>query len=218
MTVPGKISLISILILLIGSGLTAQMISHSHHDFGKKQWNVFANCSPCHTSLEKSQKPVVMAWSSHELETYNIYAESIISGEPGSTSKLCLTCHDGTIGMESHSGLTYSQHLTSEGLVEKNLIKDHPVSVPYEYGEKSAMEEKLKNPNSLNSALGGTVAETLLENGKVECISCHDIHLTQNTMGCKGCHTLGTDNPVTIRLSLWLPQNVSALCQACHLK
>jgi hypothetical protein len=54
--------------------------------------------------------------------------------------------------------------------------------------------------------------------GKIQCTSCHDVHVSRNSAGCAGCHT-GTAHPFTTRsLSLKKSNEGSALCLTCHIK
>lgn len=95
-------------------------------------------------------------------------------------SDACLGCHDGTSARAMH--------------VEGN----HPVGVDY---ERLAVQRAASlRPSSSPSGLGGTIAEDLLINGRVECSSCHDPH---------AAHGSGTTR---LRVS----NQGSRLCLTCH--
>lgn len=112
------------------------------------------------------------------------------------SSKLCLSCHDGTLSMD-HFNLP---NLSTTQIISTNLSSSHPVS--FEYDSYLAYKDKeLFDPNSTPSGLGGTIKSDLLINGKLECISCHDVH------GERGQKNL-----------LIMSNTKSRLCLTCHNK
>ena len=134
---------------------------------------------------------------------------------PNSPSKACLSCHDGVSAINSvvnapGSGLNtgYVDFGTGNiafvmpaGVTQigRDLTNDHPVSIAYNVGDAS-----LKETNTTLTGWSGasTIADLLRTDGantnRVECVSCHDPHLTDNGT------FLRTDNAG------------SALCLGCH--
>jgi predicted CXXCH cytochrome family protein len=122
-------------------------------------------------------------------------------GQPTGASKLCLSCHDGTIAMgdlvsESQIiNMSGSQTMPpGPGLIGTDLRDDHPISFPYieSFGLK---EGELAPPGTWDSRI------ELDSAGDVQCTTCHDPHNdqwgdflvmdNQFAMMCQECHTLG---------------------------
>ena len=84
------------------------------HDFSAAAWNPGGEtCIVCHTphggdSAVAADAPL---WN-HALnatQTYTMYSRPLDGGAPGqpnALSKLCLSCHDGTIAVDSFGGTT----------------------------------------------------------------------------------------------------------------
>ncbi len=196
-------------------------IKDSHHDFSGSSWSNGEVCRPCHTphhaDLEVPNSPL---WN-HEVTqaTYQLYSSSSLDafpGQPGSTSKLCLSCHDGTVAIENHGGSTDGTRFIDWGGLGTDLRDDHPISIIYD-DALATLDGGLYIPSITPSGLGGTISEDLLVENRVECSSCHDVHLARNTQGCSGCHDMHSDAP-TKSLSLRLDNTGSAFCLTCHAK
>ena len=120
------------------------------------------------------------------------------AGLPTGSSKLCLSCHDGTVaigstmtsGQIAMQGLTGGK-LTGASSLGPNLGDDHPISfVPVAGAE------------IVNPAAGGPVK--LDRNGQLECRSCHDPHQM--------------DVDPTTQKFLVANNSASGLCVTCHRK
>ena len=158
-------------------------------------------CVFCHTPHHAQQVPL---WN-HALsaQTYVPYSSStakVIIGQPTGASKLCLSCHDGTIalGMVSNrqtpivmqGSATIPDGATNLGI---DLSDDHPISFPYNSALATAHNGQLKNPATLTGKIRPD------HNNEMQCTSCHDPHnnengnflLVKNTASalCLTCHT-----------------------------
>ena len=205
------------------SVIKGQGLQQSHHDFSGGKWGNNSPCLPCHPV---QSDPYV----SNTLPLWNLldtningrrYSSNTLDSQPGfpsGKSKICLACHDGTVAKESHLGTYVDSVKSSFGNHSIELLNDHPISFLYN-NDLVRMDAGLYDPDTTKSGLGGTIAEDLLENGMMECTSCHDVHLSRNTEGCNGCHIKGTDGKTrTVSLSLWKSNVGSALCLTCHKK
>lgn len=87
-------------------------------------------------------------------------------------SSFCLSCHDGVF---VRSGHTNSNVGNPENIKQGDIFRgDHPVA--FEYGRSLYLTKSyLNDPYSTLSGFGGTVAEDLLVEGKIECVTCHNI-------------------------------------------
>ncbi len=165
-------------LVVLGSALNAQ-ITGSAHDFSTEAWNPGGEiCQPCHTPHKGA--PLVagspgLLWN-HELTTttFNMYSsptiDGVVSAQPGSTSLMCLSCHDGTVGLGDFGGVTGTPVLTGSTLVGVDLHGGHPISVTYD-----PVADPYLHPTS--NTLGGTqTILSVLEGGVLECSGCHDVH------------------------------------------
>lgn len=122
-------------------------------------------------------------------------------GQPTGSSRLCLSCHDGTIALNSYAGSSGGGALvymptdvvpTRNPNLTTDLSDDHPIS--FYYSAALIAQSQLNNP----AALPPTVR--LDADGMLQCSSCHDPH--DDEFG----NFLVIDNK--------LPG--SPLCVACH--
>ena len=214
---------ILVLLLLFINTAYSQGLKSSHHDFSGASWSGNNYCKPCHTPHNANMnEPNSPLWN-HQLtnavfEMYSSPTLDGISGQPTGKTKLCLSCHDGTVAVDNHSGNTNGTKFTSFGNLTSDLKNDHPISITYDTALALA-DGRLYDPSTTLSGLGSTIKDDLLENNKLECTSCHDVHISRNTQGCIGCHNIHANGGmVTKTLSLWKSNDGSALCFTCHKK
>ncbi len=163
-------------------------------------------CAFCHTPHKASKQARAPIWN-RKLSgaTYTPYTSSSIDaidlGQPNTKSKLCLSCHDGTLAIGAVNVLnrvenpnipmrgTAPDGTMPAGLGERSgftrrlgtdLTNDHPISFTYDSAQASR-DGELRDP-SLDTVIGergpGTHRATLpLEDGQMECVSCHDPHI-----------------------------------------
>lgn len=158
-------------------------------------------CIFCHTPHNSG--PQTPLWN-HQISsaTYIPYSSTTLKatvGQPTGASKLCLSCHDGTVAL----GLTFSRTtpigmqngVTTMPSGESNLGTDlshqHPVSFTYDSALVAA-NGQLKDPSTLTGKV------RLDHAGQLQCTACHDPH--DNRYGS----FLVADN------------TASALCTVCH--
>jgi predicted CXXCH cytochrome family protein len=120
--------------------------------------------------------------------------------QPNGISKLCLSCHDGTVAIDSFGGATGTV-IINGGVVGAanfgtNLSDDHPISMTYDLADGGL------NPTSNN--IGSVTIASVLEGGTVvQCSSCHDVHNEESGA-----------NPTLLRA----PVTASQICSSCHTK
>ena len=187
------------------------VISGSDHDFSAAGWSSTQICLPCHAPHNGTVIADAPLWN-HDVSTatYTLYASPTLDAtlsQPVGVSKLCLSCHDGTVAVDaytSHTGtiLIGTLGATGSGDLGTALNNDHPVSFTYDSNLATA-DGGLWDPSTKNSGMvtGGTIDTDMLFAGRMECASCHDVH---NKYG---------------NTSLLLVSNTgSALCLTCHNK
>ncbi|TAL80907.1 MAG: hypothetical protein EPN88_00830 [Bacteroidetes bacterium] len=135
-------------------------------------------CIFCHTP--HNSKPSGPLWNRNDPGvTYVLYNSSTaqsVPGQPDGSSILCLSCHDGTIALGKVTSRTvdisFSGGITKMPAGKSNLTTDlsddHPVSFVYNTSLATA-DGQLKDPSAISYPV-------YLENGKVQCNSCHDPH------------------------------------------
>ena len=179
-------------------------------------------CVYCHIPPDKNQADAnamgsVPGWNRYEPATgaFNLYDSRTLDNKvktPSPISLLCLSCHDGTIAINSlnnvpgpggagtygtpgGSSLDGAGKLTtaSNAYVGTNLQDDHPIGMIYDHLQDGDFVPKTGNPTLYPDKL-------LYEGTYVECNSCHDPH--DDTYG-----------------NFLVESNVnSALCGRCHTK
>ena len=212
------VALVVAVCLMSGSAFAS--ISGSKHDFGTMSWSQNQICMPCHTphnAIVKDSSGAVVAgplWN-HTLSTatYTLYLDASGNGVTGAVdqnSKLCLSCHDGTVAVDSFGGGAGTQQLTG-GVLGTDLSNDHPI------GEAAVWP----NPNpsymvdpSLRSAKGIMPLRKLADGrNAVGCTSCHEPHNRVNTD-----HMLWVKNDGAATTVDGRSVSGSALCMNCHKK
>jgi predicted CXXCH cytochrome family protein len=200
-------------------------------------------CIFCHTPHNAS--PVQPLWNRDvSVDAYTVYSSNSLNaapGQPTGTSKLCLSCHDGTIALGSvrsrDQQISMAGGMTTLAPGRSNLgtdlSDDHPVSFRY--------DDILVQRNPRLAAPGQLPAEIRLDHQQeLQCTSCHNAH--DNSYGrflvmdnsesrlCKSCHTL-SDTTVTGHIQcaschtphsapsgpyLLRQETVSTTCLSCH--
>ncbi len=199
------IKLFTGLFLICMVQVSMAQISGSAHDFSDETWNLSGEiCIVCHTphNAIASASPL---WN-HQLSTatYTTYTSSTLNatvGQPDGSSKLCLSCHDGTVAIDNFGGTTSGTHyITGNDLLGTDLSNDHPISFTYDAALATA-DGGLFDPTTQTSGLGGTIDADMLFNHELQCASCHDVHDAAN-----------------IGFLLVKSNAGSALCLTCHNK
>lgn len=139
-------------------------------------------CLPCHVAHNAPEADAGPIWN-HAVTEQTFYRE----GEEitlGANSKLCMSCHDGVTAVDSYGGTIGSDTITGGADLGNDFSNDHPVGIDY-----PADSHILEAP--------GDVA-AYLDDGKVECTSCHYAHG-------------GQDNKF-----LRVTYSGSQICRVCH--
>ena len=172
-----------VVLALFGASLSfGQTIVGSAHDFSDDTWNTTGEiCLVCHTPHNADVAVTNAPLWNHQTTTANFstYSSATMqatTGQPDASSKLCLSCHDGTVAVDNFGGETGGTHfLTGQTLIGTDLSDDHPLSFTYDAALASA-DGGLHDPTTTNSGLGGTITQDMLIGNKVQCASCHDVH------------------------------------------
>jgi hypothetical protein len=128
-------------------------------------------------------------------------------------SKLCLSCHDGSLALNAYGTSNQPSGSTATGSPavtipsgyiigavtgnDRDLSNHHPIG--FDYAAVAAADDEIA---ASTASLGSYTIGDLLYGGNMECVTCHDVHNTKNT-GDK---------------FVWTSNDSSAFCCACHLK
>lgn len=221
-----SIQLSMALLLAFIAKASAQGGAAGYHNFSGSSWNKDNSCVTCHISNDPSKtgtnNNLQGSWDmSNKMQSFGAFSHNDgfqYSTEPTGSTKLCLSCHDGQVASISHFiGNPEDMFSKAKHKLAEYLSNNHPVSIVYD-SRLAMVEPGLNDPNMTLSGLGGTIAEDLLENGRLECISCHDVHDLANRNMFSGnleknlVNGFQHDPSYTLRKS----NQHSALCLTCH--
>jgi hypothetical protein len=213
-------SIAAVIAVLMMANVAKAGIAGSKHDFGQFGWAKNQVCLPCHAPhntivKDAAGKPVVAPIWNHTLSTakYTLYLDDKgvgVQGEVDTNSRLCLSCHDGTVAVDSFGGGAGTQQLTG-GLIGTDLSNDHPI------GETAIWPTPnpayMVDPALRNTA--GIMPLRPMSDGRlaVGCTSCHEPHNRKNTVNMLWVNNSGAGTTVDGRAVTG-----SLLCFNCHKK
>lgn len=203
--------LLTVLLLSYGATSHGASILFSKHNLSTsgpgevKSTTESRVCVFCHTP-HNAHRDIPYLWNrSDQTTNYTPYQSSTMRasiGQPTGASKLCLSCHDGTIALGTV--LSQEQEIPFVGGIRSlpsdrpsylgtDLSDDHPVSFDYQSSIDQGNGE-LANVEAL------PVEISLDDGGLLQCTGCHDPH--NDTWGN----------------FLVMSNQFSALCIGCHIK
>ncbi|MDO8946424.1 MAG: cytochrome c3 family protein [Desulfocapsaceae bacterium] len=201
-------TLILITAMLLGQGAVAhgKSILDSKHNLSANGGNEIRAtgesevCIFCHTP-HHARQDIPYLWNRRDPVTYTPYKSTTLSatvGQPTGASRLCLSCHDGTIALGAvlsrPTEIPFSLTLAGRSsLLGTDLSDDHPVSFSYQSSITSGNTE-LVDASALTSPV------QLDSTGQLQCTACHDPH--NDALG----------------KFLVMTNQYSALCLKCHNK
>lgn len=137
--------------------------------------------------------------------------------QPTGASRLCLGCHDGTVGLDQYGGGANTGTPVIDPAnafyVGTDLRGQHPISIVYDPVADPGLHPATNGitiggydpggGGAVNPTRTGTIDSLMLQATKVQCSSCHDVH-----------NTFVATSTAMLRISL----AGSALCLTCHNK
>jgi Doubled CXXCH motif (Paired_CXXCH_1) len=204
-------------------------------------------CVFCHTPHGAENLPAAPLWN-RKLSgaTYTPYTSSSIEANaselaagPGGSSKLCLSCHDGTLALGNVNvlGGKPNQSIALGGTgpggtmatgagsgtgftrnLGVDLTNDHPISFTYD-AALAARDGELRVPDgsTVGTRVPGSKPKLPLEAGQMQCATCHDPHLRE-TDAAKGAAKFLRVNRFQEQAPTGASFSESAdiICLACH--
>jgi predicted CXXCH cytochrome family protein len=238
-----------VVILAVAFARADESIVNSKHDlsmFGPGPVRALGEseiCIFCH--VPHSASPAAPLWNRVNPQTYyRIYQSSTTDariGQPTGASKMCLSCHDGSIALgmvlsrPAPIDTTHGAMPTGPSNLTNDLSDDHPIGFRYDR-QLANRDRQIRVPELVDHRI------KLGARGELECIACHDPH--NNELGdflrlpvrdgtlCNTCHqmkgwrasahalsgkatprTLGQDQPLDF---MSIAENACANCHVAH--
>jgi hypothetical protein len=197
-------------------------------------------CSECHTihntkAGQTAYRAAGPLWvHTVSTETYTPFTSATLSaagypagGTPGWGSLACLSCHDGSVAINSQNGKLVGSGTTSVFVPSwaviavggTDLSGTHPIGIDYTT-VRTALPNELNDPTTLVANAGvdsgvKSIAGELLYNETaqsgaataVECCSCHDIH-----------QRIGMSGTLKDSIKIGTATSITPLCITCHIK
>jgi len=135
-------------------------------------------CVFCHAPHNtSSQAPLWNRYESGQVYTpYTSTTSKALIGQPTGASKVCLSCHDGTVALgivRSRSQLIpFVQPIGKQDDLGTDLSNDHPVSLRYD-SALTFSNPQVKNPDTITGKV------RLDKDSYLQCTSCHNPHNNQ---------------------------------------
>ncbi len=178
-------------------------------------------CGACHSAHVKvpietshakiSEALVVPLWGrTITTETLSAYGagtttkQDIVPGSPTNESALCMSCHDGVTNSSTAASHKIDESAGADAAAKKALgYIDTNIGHPISFTYSGAVD----TGNFNNVPITSGTSTAVLENGRMECTSCHDIH---------GAN-INSDN-YAIRATTKTTAAEENICKSCHIK
>jgi len=190
--------------LLVSTAVAFGGIEGSDHDFSGEAWSTDGEiCLPCHTPHNADTSQLDAPLWNHQTSAaiFTLYDSPTLKGtpeQPRGPSKTCLSCHDGTVALDSFGGSVGSTYIDGDALIGADLSDDHPISIKWDHAIGQRVDLCF---NCHTFSPFKLLSEVPFFDGYLECASCHDAHN-------------GTELPGMLRKTI----QGSALCLHCHAK
>ena len=179
----------------------------SAHDFSGSGWTGGEICIACHAPHNSNTAVTDAPLWNHQITatssytTYSSPTMSVVTQQPRGPTKLCLSCHDGSVALDSFGGKVGTAEISGRANLGTDLSDDHPVSVEWKH------QDLITSGVFCTNCHFGPPREVVFfrPGGSgpiwIECATCHDVHNKAN-------------HPKLLRKSMV----GSELCLTCHEK
>ncbi len=165
-------------------------------------------CIFCHSSHNASTEGPLWNHQTTAPGKFKTYNRSTMSGrpeQPNGATKLCLSCHDGTIAVGAVLNKSRPISMRNVGAsgeipagrkshIGTDLSATHPVSIPYRQSTASSVSHLRWPPSDPENKVGPD------PDGFVQCTACHDPH----------------DDSRSDRYPFWKKATFDEVCLTCH--
>ncbi|MBL8747074.1 MAG: cytochrome C [Phycisphaerae bacterium] len=202
-----KLTVATLVLAGLTSGAGAQ-ITNSAHDFSSYSWSGGEICKPCHTP-HFANTAAGRLWN-HTLSTATY---TMFDGATGDSSdldresRLCLSCHDGTVALDSFGGMTGTNFIPGGANIGTDLTNDHPIGRDAVYPTTTSTRFNPQNASHQVVSTWGTLRLKSWTNSA---------GAEQFVVGCRTCHNV--HNAGNFNHMLNFSNASSHLCLTCHIK
>jgi predicted CXXCH cytochrome family protein len=195
-------------------------IADSAHDLSSQSWSTDEAtytgeiCAICHTphNADSTVSDAPLWNHTTSVQVFTVYSSSTLNAtdvsSPAGVSMLCLSCHDGTVALDSWgtspTTAVNMSDVNTDAMFGDDLSNDHPISFTYNTALATADGGGVFDPSSTASGIVADIDDDMLfgaGNDQMECSSCHDVH-----------------NDATDVALLRKTNDASVLCLTCHNK
>jgi hypothetical protein len=212
--------------VLAGTTQAATIIG-SKHDFSAYSWSGNQICQPCHTPhnaimLDANGKQIDAPLWNHQLSSasYALHDGTLTgkaNGEVDSRSRLCLSCHDGTVALDSFGGATGGTTMTGSAMLGNDLSNDHPIGETAKYTTSTTTTSWVQLSLWGSKPTSGGLPLRYLSDGTtlvVSCVTCHEPH---NKVGVEKLLRVSNSGAGTTLIDKRSVPG-STLCFSCHIR
>jgi len=203
-----RLSTVFVAAIALLAGKANAQITNSAHDFSSYSWSGGEICKPCHTP-HFANVAAGRLWN-HTLSTATY---TLFDGTTGTSadlereSRLCLSCHDGTVALDSFGGRTGTNFVPGWANLGTDLSNDHPIGKTAVYPTTASTRFNAQNAShKVVSAWGTLSLKSWVDSTGA----------TQYVVGCRTCHNV--HNAGNFDHMLNFSNASSHLCLTCHIK
>ena len=169
--------------LVLAAGSADAAVERTAHNLAAEasaqSGKTFGVCVFCHTP--HNARPTRALWNRAVPGiSYKLYESPTLTAavnQPTGSSRMCLSCHDGTIALEdlrvqprgTRGQRVFLGNVTGRGSLGMDLSDDHPISFPYDTA-LALVKRDLVDPSILPGSL------KLDATRQIQCVTCHDPH------------------------------------------
>ena len=190
---------LAVIALFVPGSAMAQTVEGTPHDL-QTRLGITDICVVCHTPHSAQSTQTIPLWNHVTTETtgFTVYAGTLDNGtvgQPTGVSLACLSCHDGSVAIDSYGGVTTgTDTIGGTWNLTRDLSDDHPIS----FSITDDADPGIRTIALITAPAGSNLP--LFGSNEVQCPTCHNPH--DNIYG----KFLRNDNAG------------SGLCLDCHIK
>jgi predicted CXXCH cytochrome family protein len=205
---------------LAASSASAQ-IANSAHNFSSYAWSNHEICRPCHIPHGGNSTAGTLWNHTMSTSTYTLFGGSSgTQADLDRVSQLCMSCHDGTVALDSFGGATNgttfidSAPYDGSAKLGSDLQNDHPIGKTAVYPTSTSTSF---NPQTISNAGQSNEKHTVVSTAGT--LSLYKMTVSGAdawVVGCKTCHD--PHNKGNFGSMLRFSNTGSQLCLTCHIK
>jgi Doubled CXXCH motif (Paired_CXXCH_1) len=197
-------------VALVGfAGAANAQITNSAHDFSSYSWSGGEICKPCHTPHFANYQAGRLWNHALTTATYTMFdgTSGTAEADLDRVSRLCMSCHDGTVALDSFGGTTGTNFIPGRALIGTDLRDDHPIGADAIYPTSTSTSFNPQNASHQVVSTWGTIRlRQWFDHNNTE----------QYVVGCSSCHNV--HNRGNYGHMLQFSNASSHVCLTCHIK